>query len=496
MLKTARNAPSAVEAEDPAGTPSSMPAVDLAVPVWRVVLLLALPALAQQLLYFGVMLSDRVLAGRLKDEHAAISAVAPEAFQSAQTTANYLVWLISSYTVLVGVGSTALVARFTGAGNRAGATHATNQALLLATALGLGGTVLGLVGLEHVLEWLQLNAVTAGVASSYLRPILLALTFQILEQAGIACLVGAGDTRTGMWVMIGVVLVNIVLAWGFFLGVGPLPRLGFVGIAVGTALSHTLGGLAILAVLARGRAGLQLVPQLLWPDRELLWRLLRVSVPAGIDSLSQSLGHLCFLSVVNRLGDVAGSAHGIALIWESVAFLSAAAFGIAAMSLVGQNLGAGQPRRAAQSGWTALGLGCALMCLEAVIFFTFAQEMFRFICPDEDQRAIVEAGVPVLRLVAFAVPAMACCMILQYALRGAGDTRVPVLITLVGLFAVRLPLAYVLTVAQVDLGSWGTWPGGELGLRGAWVAMFVDLVVRGCFFLLRFGSNRWQTTRV
>lgn len=492
MLKTERPAPSPADG-DAAAPPA--PGVDPAAAVWRVVLLLALPALAQQLLNFAVMLSDRVLAGRLQEESALLG-IPAEAYQSAQTTANYLVWLISSYTVFVGVGSTALVARFIGAGDRTAAIQATNQSILLAVALGLTGTVVGLLGIERALELLRLGDVTAGVAAAYLRPIFLALVFQIIEQAGIACLIGAGDTRTGMWIMIGVVGINIVLAWGLFLGWGPLPALGFVGIATGTALSHGFGCLAVLLVLARGQAGLRFVPRLLRPNWDLLWRLLRISVPAGLDALSQSFGHLCFLGVVNRLGDVAGSAHGIALIWESVAFLSAAAFGIAAMALVGQNLGAGQPRRAAQSGWTALALGCTLMCLEATVFFSLARAMFLFILPHEEQRAIVEAGVPVLRLVAFAVPAMACCMILQYALRGAGDTRVPVLITWVGLFAVRLPLAYTLTVDQIDLGVLGTWPGGNMGLLGAWVAMFVDLVVRGAFFVLRFASGRWQSVRV
>ena len=101
-----------------------------------------------------------------------------------------------------------------------------------------------------------------------------------------------------------------------------------------------------------------------------------------------------------------------------------------------------------------------------------------------------------LRLVAFAVPAMACCIILQFTLRGAGDTRVPVLITWFGLFAVRLPLAYALTVRELDLGVLGIWPGGDFGLLGAWVAMFIDLVVRGGFFLLRFAGGRWQDVRV
>src|SRR5438128_225355 len=97
-------------------------------PAWRIVLALALPVLGQQLCILSVSLSDRYLAGNYQPT----GAYEPQAYQSAQTTANYLAWCITSYTVLVSVGGTALVARFTGAGDRASATHVTNQSLLLA----------------------------------------------------------------------------------------------------------------------------------------------------------------------------------------------------------------------------------------------------------------------------------------------------------------------------------------------------------------------------
>jgi Na+-driven multidrug efflux pump len=356
-------------------------------PTWRVVVALALPVLAQQFL----ILSDRLLAGGLEplprqeqaealghqvlalglSGHAVAGggladALAAEAaweaarqiksrhvaYQAAQTTAIYLSWMISSYTVLVSVGSTALVARFIGAGDRPSANRVTNQSILLAVTLGLAGTLLGLAGLHKFVGLLQLRGNAEVFAAEYLRPLILLLVFQIVEAAGIACLVGAGDTRLGFWVLGSVAVLNLPLAWGLFLGWGPLPELRFVGIAWGTAIAHTLGGLAVLAVLLRGRAGLGLQWRELRPDWGLIRRLLRISVPAGVDSLTLMLGHLWFLSIVNRLGDTASSAHGIALGWESLSFLSGAAFGTAAMTLVGQNLGAGQPH---QGGAQRLG---------------------------------------------------------------------------------------------------------------------------------------------
>lgn len=504
-------------------------------PLWRKVLLLALPVLAQQLLLLTVGQSDRFLAGHFdplsteeKAEHLShrlmalsfmgsaspggglanvLAAEAPweaarrlsarqVAFQAAQTTANYLAWMISSYTVLVSVGTTALVARFVGAGDRRLAIHATNQSILLGISLGLLGGGIGLLGIDYLVTLLQLKGDAAIYAAQYLTPILLFLVFQITESAGIAALVGAGDTWTGMFVTAGVAIVNLPLAWGLCLGLGPLPKLGFIGIALGTSLCHLIGCAVVLTVLRRGRAGLRLHFRLMWPDVPLLHRLLRVSVPAGLDSLSIVAGQLWFLSIVNRLGDVASGAHGIALGWESLGFLSGGAFGTAAMALVGQNLGARQPDEAARSAWVAFGMGCATMSVMGAIFFVLAPQMFALYCPQPAQRPIIDVGVPVLRLVAFAMPSLACTIVFTAALRGAGDTRVPVLFTWIGFLGVRIPLAYAFTLSELNLGPFGTWPGLDLGLFGAWLAMFADLMVRGAFFLYRFASGRWKTIRV
>lgn len=466
--------------------------LDLSRPTWRLVLILAVPALLQQMLVLAVSISDRWLAGH---------AHAPDpgeqiALQAAQTTANYLAWFISSYTVLVSVGSTALVAHCIGAGDRRAAMHATNQSLLLGTVLGLAGSLIALVGLPTLVSLLQLEGAVAGFAIAYLQPLFALLVFQVIEAAGIACLVGAGDTVTGLWVRAGVAVFNVPLAWGFFHGFGPMPRLGFVGIAWGTAVSNVLGASAVLAVLLRGRAGLRLDWHMLWPDFTLLRRLLRVSVPAGIDSLSVAVGQLWFLALINHLSDAAKAAHGVALQWEALGYLSGGAFGTAAMTLVGQNLGANDPRRAARSGWTAFALGGAVMTLMGAVFYALAEPMFRLFCPDAGQQPIIDEGVPVLRLIAFAMPALASCIIFTNALRGAGDARVPVLFTWFGFFVLRIPLAYLLTQPTIDLGPLGVQHGYDLGLRGAWWAMFADLLVRGVFFLARFASGRWRGMRV
>ncbi len=161
--------------------------------------------------------------------------------------------------------------------------------------------------------------------------------------------------------------INFPLAWGLLHGFGPIPKMGFVGVAIGTSVSHMIGSLIVLLVLARGRYGLmfrvsELVPSLAW-----MYRLLRVSVPAAVDSLSVVLGQFWFLSLVNQLGagstrNYAIAAHGHAIQWEALSYMSGYAFGIAAMSLVGRNLARhGRIERRGPAGrrWPSAAGGCA-----------------------------------------------------------------------------------------------------------------------------------------
>jgi putative MATE family efflux protein len=466
--------------------------LDPARPTWRRVLVLSWPVLVQQLLLMAVGLYDQYLAGNNPPADASLHVP----YQAAQTTANYLAWFIASFSAVVSVGSTALVARFVGAGERDKAVHAANQSIFLAIVIGLAASVVGLALVAEVVRLMHMTGPAGSMAVDFLVPVLALLVFQMVESAGLACLVGAGDTRPTLWVLGGIAFINIPLAWICFHGLRPLPALGFPGIALGTALSHALGGVAVLVLLARGRAGLKLRLREMRPDAALIRRLLRISIPASIDTLSIGLCQLWFLRMVNRLGDVAAAAHGIAIRWESLGYLSGHAFATAAAALVGQNLGARRPHDAARSGWIAWGIGVGVMTAMGAVFFGLAPEMFQLLCPAHHQREVIAAGVRVLRLVAFAMPALACIIIFTGALRGAGDTRLPMLLTWIGFLVIRIPLAYCLMFEQVDLGSLGTMPGANLGLFGAWLAMFADLLIRGGLFLLRFATGGWQRVKV
>ena len=461
-----------VDAQTPDINRAAAPSV-VAQPIWWQILMLAWPALVQQGLLLTIQLYDQYLTGKFSESH-----------KAALTTANYLYWFVTSYTVVVNAGATALVGRLVGAKDLPLAQKACGQAMLLALLFGVLGSVSAFLGLPTLIPLLGLKGESAQFAIDYLRPLAGLLPFYMIEVGGIACLVGAGDTRTGLKVLATVVVVNVPLAWGLSRGESLFPDLGFLGIAWGTGLAHVIGCLLVLVTLARGRYGLKLDLASLLPDRALTVRLLRVSIPAAIDSLSVGVFQFVFLAMVNDLGKTAASAHGIAIRLEGLGYLSGAAFATATAAIVGRALGAKRPDIAARGAWTAFAFGCGIMSVMGVVFFIFARPMFELFNPDPNQVAVIDTGVPVLRLIAFAMPGLAGSIILTQALRGAGDTRVPVLFTWVGFVGVRLPLAYGLTVVL------------DHGLLGAWLAMFIDIYVRGAFFLWRFAGGKWKTARV
>lgn len=436
------------------------------------VLWLALPALAQQYLFFFIQNYDQYLARGFSPTHMA-----------ALTTANYIYWFVSSYSVIVSAGATALVGRLVGAKDFPTAHRATGQAVLLAFCFGGVGTITALIGLPYLLTAVQLGPEAKQIAIAYLTPLAFILGLQMMETAGIACLVGAGDTRTGLFILATVASVNIPVAYSLSTGAWGMPNLGFTGIAIGTASAHTAGGLAVLSLLFHGRSGLKISWNHLIPNPELIRRILRVSLPAAADSLSVAVCQFWFLGIVNRLGSAISAGHGIALRWEGLGYLSGAAFAAAGASLVSRNLGANRPDRAARGGWMAFGMGVALMSVWGLVFALLSRPMCELYVETThgDHDAVVESGVIALRTIAIVMPWLASAIIFTGALRAAGDARIPVVFTWIGFLGIRIPLAYFLTSPSI---GWG--------IFGIWLSMNADIVIRGTLLFVRFFSGKWK----
>jgi len=448
---------------------------------------LALPVLVEQFLGVLVGLVDTWLAGNFLAGEAPLAAIG---------LMSYVLWLLPSLFAAIAIGATAMTARCVGAGQAGLAVRVTGQALVLGLALAAAATALAVVAGEPFVAVMQLRGDAAELALRYLRILTPVIPAVMVEQVGIACLRGAGDTFSGFVTMVVVNLVNVVLSTCLVLGWGPFPELGWEGLAIGTASGHAVGAVLVLGLLIRGRAGLTLRWRRLRPNPDLMRRLLRIGVPGGIDVLAILLCHLWFVGIINSLGTVDAAAHSLGVRIESLAYLPGSAFQVAAATLVGQFLGAGDRRRAVRAALLAcLGAGSVMVAAGGVMFFGAAwlTELF---APQQGAE-VAGTTVPLLRLVALAMPALALTMVLSGALRGAGDTRWPLLFTFLGFLGVRIPAAYLLAWPSVPLpGLWYELPGMGWGVLGAWYAMVADVFVRAGLVVWRFRHGGWQRIRV
>lgn len=455
-------------------------ATPIAVSPRRRVFSLALPAVGEQLLNTLVGLADVYLVGNMA---LAVTAALGYTSATALTAAglgNQFTWVVMVLFMAVGVGATAVGARAIGARDEQGLPRIVRQTMVLALAVGAVATLLGLLLAEPFMALVGAPAEARAIGAAYIRINALGFLPAALLLAGTALLRGAGDTRTPLLVMLGVNAVNVGVSWALINGHLGMPVLGVEGAAIGTALARGLGGVALVLLLLRGHSGLRLRPDLR-PDPETLRRLLRVGLPTAGEQLIFQAALLIFVRFVTDLGTAAYAAHNVTITIESLSFLPGMGYAAATSALVGQALGARRPELAERYAYEALFQGGLMMTLLGATMVAFPAQLVGLFIGDP---AVVAAATPVLRAAGLVQPALAVSFICLGALRGAGDTRWPLLSRLITTWVVRLPITFILV----------GWLG--LGLPGVWLAMCTDFTLQAILALWRFSSGRWQRIEV
>ncbi len=434
------------------------------------VLRLALPAMGEQMLSMMVGIVDTFLVGHL--------GAAPLA---AVGLANQWVFMATTLFGAIATGSTALIARFIGARDPEQADQVLRQSVLLGALIGLVATILGVSLARPAVTVLGAQEDVVLLSRDYLRVVASIFFFSTLMFIGNASLRGAGDTRTPLYVMLVVNVLNIVVAWTAIHGPFGLPQMGVVGSALGAATGRFVGGVLVIGILLKGRAGIRLRLNSLRPDGAMIRRILRVGLPTGAEQMLFRTGQMFFARILAELGTVAYAANQVAINGWSLSFMPGFGFALAATTLVGQGLGAEDPDGAQERGYTAYRMGALIMAAVGLTFILFPAQIVSFFTSEPE---VIAVGTTPLRVVGLIQPLLAASMIFSGALRGAGDTRYPMLVTGGAIWLVRLPLAYLFALIL------------DGGLLGAWTAMAIDMVLRGLLNFRRFRAGRWKTLQV
>ena len=440
------------------------------------VLALAWPAIIENILHMGVGIADVVMVGKLGKE--AIASV---------DLANTLVHFSLAVFAAITVGTTALVARHTGAKEWDEAREIARQSIkllvLMALVLGAGGVMFGerLIRLMMVLDSSPDGRVVL-LGGQYLKIVSYASPFSLGVLGINAVLRGAGDTKTPMIVTGIANVLNIILNYVFIFGMGVIPPMGVPGAALASAISRTVGGVLALWVLFSERCpvNLRITDDYRW-NSAVLKRIVGVGAPAAIEQVIMRGGQLGYGLIVAGLGTVAMASHAVSLTAESLSYMPGFGFALAATTLVGQGLGAERPDLAEQSGLVAARSAASIMGLLGIALFLFPQQLVGLFTKDPQ---VIELASVCLRIVAVSQPALAVVMVMAGALRGAGDTRRVMVVTVAGIWGVRLTLAYFLSYGL----GWG--------LVGAYLAMIADLFLRSALLYRSFSMGHWKTLKL
>lgn len=430
---------------------------------------LALPAIGTSLLQTAIFLIDRIMLGRHGPTDLA-------AIQIAGSVEWSLFALMSAFTV----GTLARVGMAKGAGDREGARKAI--AVSIATALGLG-SLLALATFP-VLALLPKFFPAASVetlegAKGYLQATMLASPAMLLATTVTAAMQGSGDTRTPFAVGIVTVILHIALNRLLILGGFGIPALGVRGAGISTALTFVFEAIVLAYLLARRlrEEGPTRREPLFRGAREEVHRIGRIAWPAVIERAMLHTGFLLYSGIIGLLGDTAMAANQGLISVESICFLSADGFGVAAAAIVAKKIGEGKPEEARAAAKVATRSAVILLSLFGVVIWLLRWPMLAAFSSEAAVLALAVSVTPVLSL---AQPFMAAGMVLSQSVRGAGATRIALAVSVIGSLVVRVPATYLLSI------RW------EMGLAGAWIGSTLDWVVRAALLgaLIGFRGDR------
>lgn len=432
---------------------------------------LAFPIILENLFQTALGTVDMLMVSRLGP--AAIAGVG---------TAQQITFLYISALAAITIGTTALVARFTGAGQPDDANRVAKQSITLGIVLSILLGAINLLFAEQIIALLGPETEVVAIGATFLRitagP---AIFFLMMFVAG-AILRGAGDSRTPMLVTGLINIVNAALAYVLIFGYLGLPALGVAGSAWATTISRAVGCIILFSMLLRGKVRMSVAGRQGWrPDLGLMRRILRVGVPSMIEQLLFSAGMAAYSVIAIQLGTVVYATQRITFQILGLSFMPGFGYAMAATTLTGQSLGAKRPDLAHRTTWYAVAAAAVWMTSLGVVFFLFGEPLMRLFTDDAE---MVVLGAIALQVIAFSQPFQAPGQVLAGSLRGAGDTRFPMVVTSASAWFIRVPFGYLFGIV---LG---------MGLPGMYVSAVLDGAFRAAMAYLRYRTGKWQSIPV
>ncbi len=432
--------------------------------------MLAIPSVLEMVMQSAFMLVDSLFVSRLGSDAMAVVGLTAVVFALVLTLAHGL-----------GEATTAMVARRTGERRFGAASRAAAQALALSSSIALVVGTLGALSADRILAWMGASPSLTETGLDYMAITLGGSITLFFVLVGNSILRGTGDAALALrslWLANG---LNILLDPILIFGLGPVPAFGLIGAAMAS-----VGGWAIAAcyqiwILSSGRGRLRLSWADLTFDREVISGLVRVALPASLDNLLGSASYLLLFRIVAIFGSPAIAAFTICTRLFMLAESPSWGFGNASAVLVGQNLGAGQARRAESTAWRVAFYNMLIQGLIGASYIIFAEPLMRLFSTD---REVIDLGVSCLIWVSAGYMLYGFGNVLSQSFSGAGDTVTPTLLNAGAMWFCQIPLAYVLSITFAR------------GPQGVFIALLISESILALAVIVAFRRGQWKEQKI
>jgi len=435
----------------------------------RTLLVLAAPSVIEYLLHTTVHLSDTLIAGWLRDE----------TLLAASMLAGVLLFITSAPFFALTVAANSLVSRAWGAERYERGRQFAGQCLALAFLFSLAVFLAGMPLAGRLLVWLGAEPEVVPVGATFLRILLCSVLLGSPMWVANGIIRATGDTRTPMVLSLIMNAVNVLVSILLAFGIGPWPGMGLMGVAWGTVVARSLGGLLSVSIAMTRRMGAPLPLSMLWRWRApMLREIWKIGSPTLLERLIWTGSYSVFASIVARLGTTALAGHNIALHVESLAFMPGNGAAFAISSFVGQAVGAGKTAIAETAVKRTIKWMTLTMAGLGLLFVVFGKQVALLFGATPE---VVRLAGIALQISSIEHPLMACGMILVGALQGSGDTRSPLYVIVVCILLFRFGVVYLFAIGL----GWG--------LAGVWLGTAVDWGGRCIGLWWMFKRGRWKT---
>ncbi|MFH1648107.1 MAG: MATE family efflux transporter [Patescibacteria group bacterium] len=432
---------------------------------------LSVPIILANLLHSAYQLTDTFWVGRLGP--AAIASV---------SISFPLIFLMISLGGSLNMAGTILVAQYKGKNNQRAINHIAGQTLIVVFLISI---ILFAIGYFLTPSFIKLMGVQAEVfadAVSYLKISFLGIIFLFIFFVFQFLMRGVGNVKLPLCIVLVTVLLNLILDPLFIFGYGWIPAMGVSGAALTSVMTQGISALAGLLVLFLGKNGIHIDTESLRFDFDLIKKMFKLGLPASIEQSARAIGLIVMTFLVATFGTVAIAAYGIGIRMFGFVFIPAMGLAMATSTLVGQNMGAGKVKRAEKIVKISIIVGTVSLTLAGILMFIFAPTLASLFIPGETQT--INSAALLIRIVALTFGAIAIQQSINGALRGSGNTLVSMTLSIVALWVLRFPLAYILSKHT------------GLAEVGIWIALPVSDVIAATIAFIWFSKGDWKKKKI